>query len=60
MTGIDPTFQPKNVWECGECGALNPLDENICENCGYHQDGTPPEGEDEEDESEDRTYADED
>jgi membrane protease subunit (stomatin/prohibitin family) len=47
MTGRDPSFAPKDVWECGECGALNPLDENYCENCGYHQYGTPPEGEDE-------------
>jgi predicted amidophosphoribosyltransferase len=47
VTGRDPSFASKDVWECGECGALNPLDEDYCENCGYHQDGTPPEGEDE-------------
>jgi len=33
---------PKNSWECTECGTYNPLDENICEECRYDQDGLPP------------------
>lgn len=41
MTGRDPAAPGPNDWECGECGALNPLDENICDNCGYDQDGNP-------------------
>jgi hypothetical protein len=44
----DPSSSPKDVWECLECGEQNPLDESYCNGCGYHQDGTPPEEEDEE------------